>query len=587
MRINEIMKRLNKVGPEVRLNQRGMDLLAGSRLSRKSAVYLQDVPLEDFEDLDPETQKLISKLKPGISVKNVVSGDNVNFNQDLAQINELIRRIAIKNQIDGNIVNTHQNLKEINSKKRKFTSFEEALEDLTNALKKVESSNQNNDGNVQQVTSALQRLAVQNNIKGNKVNTKQAVEEYNDELVAALAVMKMVGEKPTKSLNADFGDVEQALRRLAIKNNIKGVTVNTKQDISEYNDEFVSSIVEALRRLAVKNEISGGQVNTKQNIQEFNDNPAKAISNALQRLAVSNQITGNSVNTKQDISEVNNDEPQSLGTQDDAKVLKEIYKPFDNFVVKEKAPEESDDQLHTKVVSPPIFSRRSKSDEASRTAEDELQQAQQDFIDNGPRGIYYVDNPANSIVSGIKNIRTHEDQLRAQRFELLKRLQPSLFMDELETQGDESDDADDVDDDNEGDADDEEQENSAQAQQDENQEGSSRRMTINNNMNQRETRRLVLDNKISGKEVNTTLNATEHNTGPKKTKEKEPLPITSTTPANDVEASEKKPKTPRKEIICKTSKGKKISSADMKKFLELLEKLKAFHKNSDLKTKSK
>lgn len=584
------MTRLQKVGPEVRLNQRGRDLMAGSQIFRKKAVMLQDVPLDD--DVDPETKKLISKLQAGISIKNNVSGDKVNFNQDLAQINQLVKRIAVSNKIKGNDVNTKQNIKEFNSK-RKLSKFEEKLRDVTEALKNVASSEQNNDENGQQVTKAFQRLAVQNNIKGNKVNTKQEIEEHNDELVAAtaLAVMKIVGEKPTNIFSADdLSDIETALRRLAIKNDITGVTVNTKQDIKEYNEELVKTIAKALRRLAVKNDISGDKVNTDMKVTEVNDNPVQALSDALQRLAVSNKISGKVVNTEQDISEVNNDEPDSFASQDDSKVLAKIIKPFKKMVKKAARTSEKsqkDDQLYKKVQTPAII-EDSKSNDDSKAAEDELFQAQQDYIGNGPRSLYFAENPVNLMLENARNIRTYEGQLQAQRIELLKRLQPNLFMDEAVTsedelgQGSENEDADEVDDDNDEEDSDDEEEALSQTQQDESPTGNLRRMTINNNVSQ-ETRRLMIDNKIQGKTVNTKQNATEFNSGLKKIK----LPEAATqVPANVIisqPAVTSKPKKGNKKIICKTKDGKKIiTKADLSQLLELLEKMKASRKNSNV-----
>lgn len=97
-----------------------------------------------------------------------------------------------------------------------------------------------------------------------------------------------------------------------------------------------------------------------------------------------------------------------------------------------------------------------------------------------------------------------------------------------------------------------------------------RRMIINNNMS--EMRRLAVENKIEGEKVSTATKAEENSS---KTDAGKEMVIQ--------QASEDKSKSASKKgVVCVNKGGKKISDSDMGKFLDLLEKLKAAQKVSNV-----
>lgn len=126
------------------------------------------------------------------------------------------------------------------------------------------------------------RLAFNNEISGNYVQTAQNVEEINNR--RAKNHLKL---QP----------------RLAFSNDISGNYVQTAQNVEEINNKQANDDLKLQPRLAFNNEITGDYVQTAQNVEELNLSP---------RLAFENQIEGDQVQTYQDVSEINNGNGRGL-----------------------------------------------------------------------------------------------------------------------------------------------------------------------------------------------------------------------------------------------------------------------------------
>ena len=289
MCMNQIQRFLNQAS-EMRIDPvRGMSM--GGPVSprpRKKSMVFEDEADESTSRNDVSV--LLEKIRKGVNINNSVSGDNVKFQQDVNQLNNLLRRLAISNNIRGETVNTELNASEVNKKHR-------------------------SDGiSPEQLRQVARRLAIINKLKGIKVNTEQNVAEYNDDPQQRMAMKNdikgqtVITSQDIKEFNENpVSAFLKILRRLAIKNDIKGIKVNTNQNIAEYNDGTANDIRDTLKRLAVSNKIEGVHVNTKQDVKEFNDNTLSELSRALQRLALKNDIKGETVLTKQNVDEYNDD----------------------------------------------------------------------------------------------------------------------------------------------------------------------------------------------------------------------------------------------------------------------------------------
>lgn len=539
-----------------------MQLRPGGGITRKNAPALDDSTEQD--DLDSAASDLVDKLKSSLYVNNEVKGDNVHFNQDV----RLMKRLAIQNKLQGNKVNTVQNIKEFNSRphgyyRKKTEGIDSSMNKLSQALRAVAPNDDNNDeATINEVAEALRRLAIKNKISGNKVNTMQNIKEYNEELVEAIAIAarKLDKFKPGQSspISDDLSKFADELRRIAIKNDITGKVVNTKQDIKEYNDDVVKTIVKAFRRLAIKNDIKGAVVNTKQDISEHNDDVATAVADAIRRLAIENNFSGKQVNTGQTAKEFNNDDPNSIiNDKEAAEILRNIYKPLNRQTVKEKNIYDQQDSL-----------------------------VQEDFVD--PRS---DETPSNSVTKKIANVKTFGDSMDARRINLLSENLGRSISDLKRTYGDDnsSDDdnsADDDDDDDEEDEKDNVDENQQEVVDDEINDESIRRMTVNNNLSERtlESRRLAtsIDNKMPQVEDTKEAVVDPKNVSNKDLKTEEISPLLKTKAAlTNV------PTKFSKNITCKTKEGRNISEDDLTKFIDLLEKLKAAQRISDAMKSSK
>lgn len=550
--INDLILKMKSFAPNGRrLNSNSARSNGPSR--RTSPELLND-------SLDDQNPTVVNELK----------GEHINFNQDVGKVINMLRRIAIKNNIDGKVVNTNQDVKEYNSRGRKsglakrlaisndikgdkvdtkqdVREFNDALSDekvLKKLLKDMRRPEQ--EDSIKLLLIKLRRLGVVNNISGSKVNTEQDIKEHNS-------------DKKEDSIKILINQ----LRRIAVANNIKGNKVNTKQDIKEYNDEdSIQGLINQLRRIALQNTIKGDKVKTTQNIKEYNnDNPQddedylKVIINKLRRIAVQNNIKGNKVNTKQDVREYN-EEQDDAQEQDDLRSLDDPKgNPFASF----------------------------------------LQGIQSKFLDLIKQGNMTQDSLDDENNQALNDESTDDEN--------------SDTDDDTSTNEDDEQESDDeTDDESETDTDDEEQEQ----EQDEASAVDARRMTINNNVSE-QTRRINLTNNIKGSHVKTSTTAQEFNNKvdgekkpitnvvqqlPKSQSKSKPehkgvMSISSKTASKPVKVIEPKvsvkpvQKPPQAlvadgKITCKTKEGKQISPKELRKFLDLLAKLKAAKKLSEV-----
>lgn len=128
-------------------------------------------------------------------VNNKVSGDKVNFNQEVNQFADVLKRLAIKNKFKGDVVNTSQKVKEFN-RRPKFSRAENARKSAEERqtkrseqqTKRSEQRSELADDVLDDLAEALRRVAIANNFHGNIVNSAQKVEEYHDEDLTAVAL---------------------------------------------------------------------------------------------------------------------------------------------------------------------------------------------------------------------------------------------------------------------------------------------------------------------------------------------------------------------------------------------------------------
>ena len=279
-------------------------------------------------------------------------------------LNQELKRIALQNKFEGNTVNTHQNIKEYNGRPwgtkraldstRRSESTDDALDELSEALQNILHTKDNDEEHIINIGNALQRVAIQNNIKGDTVNTNQNVQEYNEELVRAIdkpgPEKKKMDRRQNQRLKNNLEKIAEELRRIAIKNDIKGKEVNTHQNIEEYNDEIVKTIVRAIKRMAIKNDIKGSKVNTHQNVKEYNDNEYRRVA---PRIAIGNQISGNIVSTKQNLAEINNDDPDNNDdVSETAKTLKVLLTTPAHVSIKKNNKSNDTDELDAHSEQP-------------------------------------------------------------------------------------------------------------------------------------------------------------------------------------------------------------------------------------------
>lgn len=172
----------------------------------------------------------------------------------------------------------HQSLSDTSRPLKRSKKIKSTLAQLTRALQRIvavkdestSTTQDYNDGPLAEISKALQRLAIKNNIKGGKVNTKQDVKEYNDEVVEALTRVIRRLDDQHSSYDESLRALTEKLRRIAIQNHITGKTVNTKQEVNEYNNRVMKELYETVRRLAVTNNYSGNILNPQQTNNEMN-----------------------------------------------------------------------------------------------------------------------------------------------------------------------------------------------------------------------------------------------------------------------------------------------------------------------------
>lgn len=156
------------------------DVIRSSGWGPSRGMVRRMVPWQQQDEIQDDT----------MLINNKVSGDNVNFNQEVNQFADALKRIAMKNKITGDIVNTSQKVKEVNRRPKLRKSAPEERQTKRSALA---------DDVLDDLAEALRRVAIANNFNANNINSAQKVTEYHDE---------------------DFKEVAQALQRLGFINNI-------------------------------------------------------------------------------------------------------------------------------------------------------------------------------------------------------------------------------------------------------------------------------------------------------------------------------------------------------------------------------
>ncbi|CAO1411040.1 unnamed protein product [Diamesa tonsa] len=234
----------------------------------------------------------------------------------------------------------------------------------------------NDELNYETLTKALQRMNIDNNIRGNRVTTNQNVNEYNvgrypsvgngmsptrnnpnnNEIMKRLMMTNKLQGKVVKTnqqiqaVNND--DFDRTPQRLSVDNNISGDQVKTNQKVTEINqssdmesknqlDAIGMRVVKELQRLAMQkavdgnklrenmntnddaeeifqrmtllNKIKGNDVKTNQKVNEINmDDEENDVAEQLQRISLLNKIKGNDVNTNQKVTEQNMNDSEAL-----------------------------------------------------------------------------------------------------------------------------------------------------------------------------------------------------------------------------------------------------------------------------------
>lgn len=566
-----------------------------SEIFRRYNTYQQQgrVPFEvSRKALWDETDKKQDTVRRSIRPSKRYSDNDDSYTDN--SLNRKLKRLALQNKFEGKTVNTHQNIKEYNNRpwgsSRRSDSVDEAIDQLTEALQTI-AYGKNDESDVDQmaiVGKALQRVAVQNNIKGNTVNTNQDIKEYNEELVEAIdraiPIYGKSGRHQKLQLKRDLKKIADELRRIAIKNDIKGDVLNTKQNIEEFNDEVLKTLVRAIKRMAVQNEIKGSKVNTYQNIREFNDE----LRRFAPRLAIGNQINGNVVSTALSIAEVNNDDTSisddskekaednlNKKTEQDSLSSKQKVEPAEKETRKAKA--QDDEAGPTRRMAMHPYSRSAMDYSAMQRIKNYLMGSMQrspqylssennnmwargyperrgfngDFSDeedadnSDEKEDQDTDSSNDELAEGEINSQTRPDSIRriqsANNYAKMRRskLQASNSSKDDTTKSD----------DEEG-----------KSQSDDLAESS------DNKQSKRKTRRLMTINKSANTKKSGEI-AVDRETG-----DKQAVEISSTsTPLNKT----------LKDIECKMKDGKKVSDDDLRKFLGFLEKIKSAGKTED------
>lgn len=332
-RINEILSKLNTYGPRNQID-RAFNRQPGPQrktyMNNPTAAYQQDES-EQNDEMKQEISKVVELLRRAILQNMKKKGMKITtedskrrsleLNDEIAQLSDALRRMEVKNKISGVNVDTNQDIEELNNGKNKATDILKLVKaskpdmelkatkasEIVEAqepskasekvkalelVKEAEASAQtigNNPPNdkLKMLLFVLRRISLANNIKGDKVTTKQKLVEHND------------------ASQDDAQQLEQALRRISLQNNIKGEDVQTDQKLEEFNDEL-RELVEAVRRLSLKNNIKGKHVRTKQKVEEFSDE-IQHLEETLRRIALKNNIKGVNVKTSQKLEEHNDD----------------------------------------------------------------------------------------------------------------------------------------------------------------------------------------------------------------------------------------------------------------------------------------
>lgn len=480
---------------------------------------------------------------------------------DDAEVMNAIKRLAVSNKIDGVKVDTRQNIKEVNANNRgwkRTKEVEDALSQLAKALRRIAIVNDlkgnqvNTNQKVQEfneeskmspaVRLALQRLAISNNIKGNKVNTEQEVNEYNDDVVEALTKALRRNSEKSYSYDDSLKPIIEKLRRIAIQNRIDGGSVNTKQEVNEYNNNVVKELTDSVRRLSLKNKIAGKVVNTNQKVTEVNE--GSDFSEIAKRLI----LAGSSM--KQD----SKDDSYDDGTYDQPEIIKsfdklsEIFSPLKN-IKENKLSNNSSDEAAVPSTDDEI-SQINFTDRKSPSVQKIFRRfGYQNSLADAPTGDskYYYDAAA------AQTAKTENDN-------------ESDDYDEDDNEGDD----DDYDDDYYSDdyyADDYNYDYQADEQ-------NARRMTVNNNVARLNDESSTVKSSDKSQSTLTTnpgiitpmkILETKHRTSSAAvaTQTEEP----KIAPKEEEEESKSK-------VICKTKKGKKITEKNLKRVLAMLGKMK-------------
>lgn len=509
-----------------------------------------------------KTNALLLQDQDDAVVNNSVNGENITFNQKIAEVINKLRRIAVKNNIEGEEVNTKQDVKEYNRKKK---------------------------------SRKTKRIAVANNIKGQKVDTNQDIKEFNDLLADENAMKELLKDlhKDTKTEGDYIKILIKTLRRIGVKNKISGVNVNTKQKITEYNDvqdddqddamRDDQQLLPEFRRVAVRNDIKGTNVNTEQDLKEYNNDEINAILDQIRRVAVSNTIKGKVVNTNQDIKEYNDD-----AQNDDLNVVLDQLRRVavsnnikgETVNTDQKIKEYNDDLLNDDITILIKKLRRIAIDNKIQGSNVKTTQDIKEFNEN-PQ-----DDSVNVLIKKLQRIALSNDikgktvNTNQDIKEFNDNDDETQNLDEIDALKDEADDEQqETDDENDDEADDD-------AEQDDAKNDAGRRMTVNNNVN--EARRIAIDNNIKGDVVKTDQKVTEINAGEGESANATKNEVVTTTPKSMPPVKLRpKPIKPQKassssSITCTTKDGKMISEKDLRNFLDLLKKLKAAKKLSEV-----
>jgi hypothetical protein len=248
-----------------------------------------------------------------VAVSNNIKGNAVETNQNIKEFNDedlkniatALRRIALSNKINGDNVKTNQNIKEYNMK-----VAEGPKRIKKNKVKTMKNKKDFNDEDIKKLANALRRIALSNNIKGGQVKTNQNVKEYNDAIDDEAQDDAIDDEAQDDAINDEAQDD-------AFDDEAQDDAIDDEQaqDEQAFNDEQT-------RRIAISNSISGNAVHTDVNALEYNDEMAAANDEMTvnfqdeqadddpftRRLTVNNNVAqqdeGEVINTNHNIEEI-------------------------------------------------------------------------------------------------------------------------------------------------------------------------------------------------------------------------------------------------------------------------------------------